>query len=295
LFVGTLLGIVLPPLTAAAYCRTTTNDAFVPTASKPCDTGGTPLFWASKCLGFSVQRDASNQVDLASARAIAGRAFAEWSRHDCSEGGPSCGSGKPSITVSDLGPVTCDEVGYSAKGANANIVAFRDGVWPHDGTALALTTVTYKRDTGEIFDADVEVQSNPKDVLLATRAAVPSNQYDLESILVHEAGHVLGLAHAAPNAVTATMYASYRAGQTFMRDLAADDICGICAAFPPSREAFCDPTPRGGLADQCGVAADSGGGCALAAGPSGVSAIALLPLALAVAARVRRKRLTAAS
>ncbi len=267
---ATLAALAVASVTprASAWCRTTTNDAFVPTSAKPCDTEGTPLFWSSQCVGFSVQKDASVQVDLATAERLAGEAFAEWSRHDCFVDTDSCTGareGKPTIAGQNLGPVSCGNVEHNQQGrSNANVIAFRDGDWPHEGTALALTTVTYRKDTGEIYDADVEVQSNPAEVKLSLDEGPIAAGYDLKSILVHEVGHVFGLAHT--RSVTSTMYASYRPGQTFMRDLADDDVCGICAAYPPSRAGTCDPSPRGGLADACGGNDDSG--CAFGKRPS---------------------------
>lgn len=274
---------------ASAFCRTTTNSTFVPTSAKPCDDKGDELFWASKCVGYSVNRGASSQVPLATAQQLVAEAFAEWSRHDCSEGGATCGTGKPSIVARDLGPVDCDEVEHTQGGSNANLIAFRDGVWPHEGTALALTTVTFRVDGGEIFDVDMEIQSNPSEVTLATGPTVPAGQYDLRSILVHEAGHFLGLAHTARTNSQATMFESYRPGETFMRDLHADDICGICTAYPSDRVATCNDTPRGGLGNTCGGGdPDKGCGCTT----PGASGAELSPAWLALAALLvmRRRR-----
>ncbi|MGZ3424876.1 MAG: hypothetical protein ACXVEE_43865, partial [Polyangiales bacterium] len=160
---------------ASAFCRTTTNQNFVPTTAQPCDDTGTPISWASKCVGYSMQKDASVQVDLAQATNIAHASFGEWSAHDCQP----CGtSGKPTIAGQDLGTVVCSNVQYVQNGPNANAIIFRDSTWPHDAVALALTTVTFKLDTGEIFDADMEIQSNPKDITLSISTPVASGGFD---------------------------------------------------------------------------------------------------------------------
>ncbi|MBI2395799.1 MAG: matrixin family metalloprotease [Deltaproteobacteria bacterium] len=281
---------------AAAFCRTTTTENFVPTITKPCDDAGQPLSWATRCVGYSVQRSASSQVGLERARQIVAEAFAEWSAHDClATLGPTCSgaaSGKPSMTAQDLGPVDCDAVEYVQGGSNANLVVFRDGDWPHDGVALALTTVTFKLDGGEIYDADVEVQSNPAEVKLAIDDPVPAGAYDLRSILVHEFGHVFGLAHTQPANTTATMFERYRTGQTFMRDVSADDVCGLCNVYPPTRKATCAPTPRGGLGNECGGGEkDKGCGCSTpGAGAGGAASLLLGAGLLAAFARRRRDR-----
>jgi len=275
---------------ASAFCRTTTNASFVPTATQPCDEKNDKLFWASRCVGYSVTRAASVQVPLATAQALVAEAFAEWARHDCSEGGAACGSGKPSIVARDLGPVDCGDVEHVQGGKNANVVAFRDGAWPHEGTALALTTVTFRVAGGEIFDVDMEVQSNPTEVKLATGPTVGAGEYDLRSILTHEAGHFLGLAHTARTNADATMFESYRPGQTFMRDVSADDICGLCTAYPSTRSADCVDAPRGGLGNTCGGGSDDDGcGCTT----PGASTTQLTPAWIALAALfAMRRRLT---
>lgn len=276
---------------ASAFCRTTTDGSFVPSAAKPCADKGAPLFWASSCVGFSVQRSASVQVDLATARGLVAEAFAQWSGATCTA---SCGgaAGKPTIAAQDLGPVDCGDVEYNQSGSNANVVVFRDGEWPNDGIALALTTVTYRLDSGEIYDADVEVQSNPLQVKLGVKEPVGGDEYDLRSILTHEIGHFLGLAHTQPLNGTSTMYERYRAGQTFMRDLAADDACGICTVFPPTRKATCDVTPNGGLGDTCGGGdvKSKSCGCSLPGeGETFGGAVATLALGVVWATRRRRR------
>lgn len=286
------LAVLLTAQSASAFCRTSTDPNFVPTSARPCDDKHLPLFWASKCVGYSVNRSASAQVPLATAQKLVAEAFAEWAKHDCAEGGATCnGPGKPSLVAQDLGPVDCAAVEHTQGGANANIIAFRDGVWPHEGTALALTTVTFKVDSGEIYDVDMEVQSNPTDVKLGIVDPLKAGEYDLRSILTHEAGHFLGLAHSLAAGNQATMFQSYRAGETFMRDLSADDICGLCTANPPKREATCDATPRGGLTPKCGgVAADSGCGCGVPGAGADDAWIGVAGVAFILARRRLRTR-----
>lgn len=284
---------------ASAFCRTTSNGSFVPTAAKPCDDQGDPLFWASSCVGFDVQRSASVQVDLTTARQIVADSFAQWSGVSClSTLGETCSgaaTGKPNVSAKDLGPIDCGEVEYVTHGPNANVIVFRDGVWPNEGIALALTTVTYKINGGEIYDADIEVQSNPAQVKLGVTDPIAADAYDLRSILTHEVGHFLGLAHTQPANAASTMYERYRAGQTFMRDIAPDDECGICNAYPSTRKATCDATPQGGLGNLCNGADAKSSGCSCAMPGHGASegevfsgALAVVGLALVWATRRRR-------
>jgi len=115
---------------------------------------------------------------------------------------------------------------------NQNLLIFLGGTqqgwtWPHDATTLALTTTTYYTGTGEIFDADMEINNN-----FSWKAAGEGNQataYDLESVVTHEAGHFLGLAHTP--AGTAVMYASFAPGEV-RSNLSSADLDDVCGVYP---------------------------------------------------------------
>lgn len=266
LYASLALGL-LTTRDALAWCRTTTTQGFVPTVEKPCDGEGKPLYWSTRCVGFSVQRDASRWIDLATTRTVAKKSFDAWKDAGCPADPFTCtgafDKGTPSIEVQDLGPVSCDCVEYNGKIGNANVITFRDLAWadcdgsakPDADTTLALTTVTFNTETGEIYDADMEVNTanNP----ITTDDPPGRVLYDFQSILTHEAGHFLGLAHTnlpqpKDKTQTPTMYARYEQREVYMRDLSNDDVCAICAAYPPSRSAPCDTTPRRGFALECG-------------------------------------------
>lgn len=236
---------------AEAYCRTTTCDPSAEGANEFCEwdngclVGGEPLHWPQRCVSFSVQRDGSEKRHISAdeAQAIIGQAFAQWTHVPCQ------GKAGPSIEVHDRGPVICDRQEYNQDQGNANIWMFRDHDWPYedDGT-LALTTITFNVDTGEIYDADVEINSADNSIT----AGDVSIRFDLASIVMHEAGHVLGLSHST--VPTATMYTSYSPGSHDLRNLDVDDVRGVCAAIAPDRAVspVCDPTPRHGFASRCG-------------------------------------------
>ena len=230
---------------AGAYCRTSVCNGevagtlCVPAQSTDC---GIPLFWARSCIGISLQQDGTNQVALSTVETVVRDAFTSWQQADC-------GGATPGIGVLLAERVACDEVEYNKEGGNANIVMFRDEVWPHAGmgNTLALTTVTYNLDSAEIFDADMEVNSTPATVLTVGDTGV---QFDLLSILTHEAGHVLGIAHSEDE--SATMAANYIPGDISIRELSPDDEAAICAAYAPKNIGECDITPRHGFKKTCG-------------------------------------------
>src|SRR5262245_15661193 len=106
---------------------------------------GTPLRWRRDCIGIAVQRQASDQISYAQAKGVTRAAFGAWEEVDC-------GSGPPGIHVEILNKVDCADVEYNTEGGNVNVLVFRDDEWPHPqgGHNVALTTVTFEEDTGEI-------------------------------------------------------------------------------------------------------------------------------------------------
>jgi hypothetical protein len=272
-------GVSLVAAPTRAYCQATTCDPSDvgqhckrDTATQ-CLLSGEPLHWASDCLTISVQADGAPDagIDYEAAEASVRRAFAAWTSVDCN-------GEKPSLRVDISGPVSCDASEYSSDHRNANIVMFRQHEWPYTGAedALGLTRVRFDLDdlTGELWDADIEV--NAVSEPLSTGQPKP-DEVDLDSLLTHEAGHVLGLGHTLN--VGATMIAGYTAGSEALRTPNTDDTAGICAIYPPGRQArsaSCEP--RHGFSERCadaqppemkpepepdetGKAGDEGGGC----------------------------------
>jgi len=281
------VGLLAAPAVAQAYCRTANcpshDGAWQVCVPAETDDCGTMLWWKSRCLGFTLQKDASSQVNLAEAEKTFKAAFDTWMTADC-------GGGKhPSVTIDYQGPVECDKQEYNkdkTKG-NANVFMFRDDSWPYEGTAniLALTTVTYNLDTSEIYDADMEINSaDIKDFTVGDSNV----KYDLLSVVTHETGHYLGLAHS--HDVSATMYTDYKAMTTTLRDLTDDDTAAICAAFPPdSPSATCDDEPRHGFAELCGVDQTVEKGCSCSV-PSGEGSAAYGLVGLLGLLGLRRRR-----
>jgi len=93
------------------------------------------------------------------------------------------------------------------------------------GSCLAATlTGYYTTQAGDdrIYDADV--YTNTSQPLYSSREAGCSGEYDIDSIMTHEVGHVIGLGHSSVSG--ATMYPSISACNTAPRSLASDDIAG---------------------------------------------------------------------
>uniref|UniRef100_A0A2C9VKR0 Peptidase metallopeptidase domain-containing protein n=1 Tax=Manihot esculenta TaxID=3983 RepID=A0A2C9VKR0_MANES len=88
---------------------------------------------------------------------------------------------------------------------------------PFDGPGNILAHSFPPQDGRFHYDADEDWSSNPN-----------MNQMDLESVAVHEIGHLLGLAHSQDS--NAIMYATIPPG-TIKRELTQDDIDGIHALY----------------------------------------------------------------
>jgi hypothetical protein len=247
---GLATATLLVSSAAGAYCRTASCDpngaahsgaVCVPPTPSDC---GTPIAWPQSCIEYSVQQDGSPKLGITFAQTeqVMATAFGTWMAAACP------GGGHPDIQVTEGPPVTCDMHEYNQMAGNANIILFRDAIWPYEGSSntLALTTITYSLDTGAIYDADMELNSADNHFTIGDTSV----DFDLLSIVTHESGHFLGMAHS--HDPTATMWPVYNEHTTNLRHLAADDTAGICAAYPPGPPTpNCDPTPRHGFSACC--------------------------------------------
>ncbi|HEY5957821.1 MAG TPA: matrixin family metalloprotease, partial [Polyangiaceae bacterium] len=247
---------LIEPTVAHAYCRTTVCSQ--KKSKRPecnpgvfdgiCQLAGPPLFWKEQCTSFSVQVSGSPKYNIKpkDVEELGARAFENWEAAVCSDGG------NPNVYVKQLSEVDCDEVRYNTNGPNQNVWVFRDEEGLEDPQVIALTSVSFSPDSGEIYDADLEF--NSRDYTFVVETPQNGGEVDLASVIQHESGHILGLAHS--NVPTATMATSY-GGRVEMRSLDADDFDGICAAYPPAAantpalSTTCNAEPRHGFSTQC--------------------------------------------
>jgi predicted Zn-dependent protease len=290
--IGVGLTLLCGSASAFAYCRATTCDVNKTRCdfdANGCNISGVPLYWASTCTSFSLQKDGSprREISVEQARQVISTAFETWISVDCGAGT------YPSIQIARYQDASCTKQQYNHKAANANIWMFLDGDWPYEGTnnTLALTTLTFNTQSGQIYDADVEINSFNQDLTVGDTNV----RADLESIVTHEAGHFLGLAHTQEK--TATMFASYNPGQTQLRSLSPDDVAGICAIYPPNRPssgASCEP--RSCFSPKCDAACPKGGCTTASVHPTATSknsvfgwaGVIVVALALRLRSRARR-------
>ncbi len=277
---------------ANAFCRTTTcKGKACKEDANGCDDK-TPLKWPTSCVSLSLDRKRSRVIDASGIDIVVADVIWTWNNVDC-------GGGKhPSIKLTRTPDVSCGNDEYTQGGPNANVLHFRDDFWEGDKSNDTLATTNASFDAkGVIRDADISV--NTANNRFALAKAEPGT-YELRTVLLHEVGHFLGIAHSRkPDSI---MNASVETGKGAAKTLSDDDIEAICTAYPPGEDRPCDPTPEGGFSTTCaGEEPESGSGakaCAVSApsrsdGAAGWSVVLLGVIASGLIARrvrVQRRR-----
>jgi hypothetical protein len=142
-------------------------------------------------------------------------------------------------------PCSSLSLAVAARGEEAEItvrVVEQGFAWGE--TLAAHTEVVSDPFTGVVQRASVELRALP--ALSDADGPPRPDAIDLESLLLHELGHAIGLAHSLrPEAV---MRAGVRQGR-LVRSLAEDDVRGVCTLYPPRPRTEPRPEalgPRGG-------------------------------------------------
>ena len=106
--------------------------------------------------------------------------------------------------------------------APATIMLNSNGGLCTGGCLAATLTGYYISQTGDdrIYDADV--YTNTSQPFYSSREASCSGEYDIDGVMAHEVGHVIGIGHSS--VAGATMYPSVSACNLGNRTLAADDL-----------------------------------------------------------------------
>lgn len=242
---------VLTNSRALAFCRETTCVVSPAPAgclgnldADGCSSEGAPLYWREPCLSFSVHRSGSSRraITADALERLVTTAFDVWSKVECSNGKT------PGFRAEVQPQAQCESVGFRHDGPNQNLWILRDEPWAYElgaESAMALTVLTVDSTSGEIYDADVELNSRD----YAFTIEDDSVEVDLYSIVLHEVGHVMGIGHS--EWTTSTMASGYDVGSLQARTLETDDRAAICSVMPPRLEIACSFEPYGGFSVDC--------------------------------------------
>ena len=275
---------------------------------------GQPFAWPSSCLGIiAYPAQIADMVPQDQAIAAATAAADAWS------------AGAVEGTALDIQVAATGDPPPVASYDGQSSLLFRSDRWcratdapgicSYDPGALALTSVFARNATGEILDADIEINATLfmwSDLELGTQAS--AGLHDLQNALTHEMGHFIGLDHpcvlagtllgadrpldnlgnpapdcdvASEAILESTMFPSALPGDLSKRTLGADDELAARELYPAGAgaPAFCPP-PEPKRPDP--------GGCAVGGAPvraPGALATLVAALAWGAARRMRSARL----
>lgn len=221
--------------------------------------GVSPLrWWQRDSLSFHLSTVAPEEIAWDGVQGLVESAFDAWI-------GTSCGR-VPETTFAGTNDATHATTPVSLRAEPDNTMVFirTSAEWAQLGnssTWIAITKIAHDPETGEIVDADIEI--NDGGYRFSYDDSPGANEVDFLSMLTHELGHFYGLDHSAD--MDATMFATYATSAEHAMDartLSQDDIDGICTLYTnvPVHKV---PTPS----DDCaagGATGMSGGLLALA-------------------------------
>ncbi|MCA9672057.1 MAG: matrixin family metalloprotease [Myxococcales bacterium] len=247
------------------------------------------LYWSVRRVDYYVNHRGSEDVSLQEALGAIRRSFFTWAAPSCTD-----------VYFNFAGMTTTDRSNLSSPQSDPdkkNVIIWREEAWPPAGATddgsvtsdmAALTVIVYNADSGEIIDADIDL--NGHDFFWTTTDDKTKSATDVQNVVTHEAGHLIGFAHSS--VPEATMFGATPQGELDKRVLHQDDLDALCTVYPydaPTPLGPDQPSPKGEVQGATGCAA-AGGATARAGAVTALLFFALAALALAGARALRRRR-----
>jgi len=176
-------------------------------------SSGTPLRWSRSAFPvfYHINQAGSDDVSFAPLRDAITASFGTWQ----------------AVSTADvsfqLGSVTAQT---RTGNDGVNLVRWYESEYPFEDSTLAVTVDTFNDVSGQLLDADINVNG----VNFRWSAGGGMGVFDVQNVITHEAGHLLGLGHSTVPA--STMYADASPGETSKRTLHADDVAGLVFLYP---------------------------------------------------------------
>lgn len=219
------------------------------------------LYWTKRSIPFAVNQRGSSTAGSGSLSAVS-KSFKAWSGLSCSD-----------FIFVDKGLTPRTDIGFEPGASNnVNLVVWRSfacsqvvqddpdctsadskagqrcrskyDCWLSSPSAVAITTATYYAPTGEILDADIELNEAYRTFSTACSGSACDDSDDIQNTVTHEVGHVVGLSDLYESeSEESTMYWSAAPGETKKRTLSDDDVLGLCSVYPKGAETVVCETP----------------------------------------------------
>ncbi len=251
-----------------------------------CTESGIPVRWEAGFFQSHPHVDvvfhdnSVEQLPLEEVMGATARAFRAWSPRICEEPDAEDPDDRFVLSEVEFG-FDFDEPLQTSDEANLIRVVGPDepDAWPADTHTIAMTFVQHDPDTGAIEDADVFVNDRDFDFALHPGSEAP----DLYSVMLHEAGHVLGLDHSSVREATMHEQATTVCRIDDAGTLHAGDVAGFCFLYGPLADDVIQ------AARDAAAAAEGRLDCQAASGPSSPAPLLLLLLGLALLRRRTRR------
>jgi hypothetical protein len=179
-----------------------------------------PIVWPDPTITVSIHPDGSDDISDGSDIAAIRAALEAWSAPPCTN-------------------LALVDGGFDSNKTNAddgvNRIFFVESNWPSEFAGAAAVTISRVNAGSPDTWRDADILINGAGASWSTTGEV--HRHDVQSVVTHELGHLLGLKHAAHP--EATMYFVNPPGTTHRRTLHPSDVSAVCWLYPAVSPPMC--------------------------------------------------------